>query len=118
MTLHVAPGATIAMATFDLPVPRTGKWSVTPRIMRRGGPGHAKLRLVPLGRPADAKDARLVWEWGDGELGASPTRDLCADLPPLETSRGIALDQAGARWELTATGGDVSFDQTILRAAR
>jgi hypothetical protein len=86
--------------------------------MRRGGPGHAKLLLVPEGRPPTEDDAKLVWEWRDDEGGAKPGHDVCTDLPPLETTRGTALDATGAHWVLTATGGDVSLDQTTLRATR
>jgi hypothetical protein len=118
LTLHPEPGAKDAHVVLELPVPRTGKWIVLPRVMRRGGPGHASLRLVPLGRAPLPGDARLVWEWDDDESGARSPHDTCAELPPLETARGVLLDATGARWELTATGGDVSLDATTLKPAR
>ncbi len=122
LTLHVEPGAPGAEAqastTIELPVPRTGKWIVQPHILRRGGPGQARLRLVPHGRAALPSDAKLVWEWKDADGGAKPGHDTCAELPAMETAHGVELDAAGAVWELTATGGDVSLDQTTLRATR
>ncbi len=124
LTLHPEPradgtltGAT-ARAEIELPVPRTGKWAVTPRVMRRGGPGKATLRLVPLGRPLTDADAKLVWQWRDDELGAKPGKDVCADLPTMETVHGVPLEVTGARLVLEATDGDVSIDQTSLRAGR
>jgi len=123
LTLHVLSGAPSvparsAVATIDLPVPRTGKWIVLPRILRRGGPGHATLRLIPRGRPLTPSDASLTWEWDDKLVGAETPTDTCKELPPLETAHGVELDAAGAVWELTATGGDVTLDQTTLKAAR
>lgn len=118
LTLHSEPGGAPAHATLELPVPRTGKWVVVPRVMRRGGKGHATLRLIASGRAPLPSDAKLVWEWNDGDSGAAPGKDVCAELPALETARGVELDVAGAEWELTATDGDVSLDQTTLKATR
>ncbi len=106
------------VVTIDLPVPRKGKWIVLPRVLRRGGPGHGKLRLIPRGRTAVPSDAKLVWEWKDDEGGAKPGHDVCTELPALETAHGVDLDEVGADLELTATGGDVSLDQTTLKATR
>lgn len=118
LTLHPSPATGAAVATIDLPVPRTGKWTVTPRVLYRGGKGHGTLRLIPRGRPPFPSDAHLVWEWNDDEGGSSPGHDACVDLPPLATAAGVDLDAAGAVWELTATSGDVTLDQTTLRARR
>ena len=120
LTLHPQPGLE-ARAVLEVPVPRTGKWVVLPRILRRGGPGHGKLRLVPLGRAPVPSDAKLVWDWDDTDPTSKPgqpPRDTCAELPALETSRGVDLDVTGAEWELTATGGDVSLDDTTLKSTR
>ncbi len=125
LTLHPAPGpdgtlaGVTARAEIELPVPRTGKWAVTPRVMRRGGPGKGTLRLVPLGRALTDADAKLVWQWRDDELAAKPGgKDVCADLPTMETVHGVPLDVTGARLVLEATDGEVSLDQMSLRAGR
>jgi hypothetical protein len=117
LTVHPQLGLE-AHVTIELPVPRTGKWIVLPRVMRRGGPGHARLRLIPLGRAPVPGDEKLVWEWNDDDAGAKPDHDVCTELPPLETARGVSLDLTGARWELSATGGDVSLDETTLKPGR
>jgi hypothetical protein len=122
LTLHIDPDAAkstngrSAFVTIELPVARTGKWTVTPRVFRRGGPGHAKLRLIPRGRAPLPSDEKLIWEWNDNDGGTMAGHDTCIDLPPLATAEGVALDVTGATWELTATGGDVTLDQTTLRA--
>jgi hypothetical protein len=120
LTLHVDPTTPDGTATarIEVPVPRKGKWIVLPRVFRRGGHGRGKLRLIPRGRPPTPADAKLVWVWNDGDEGARSWRDTCLELPPLETARGIELDVSGAEWEFTATGGDVSLDQTTLKATR
>jgi hypothetical protein len=118
LTLHPTGPEARAMTTIELPVPRTGKWSVEPRVMQRGGGGRGRLELVPRGRASRPADARLVWEWRDDGGGATPGHDVCLDLPPLETVRGLDLDMAGAEWKLTAVGGDVSLDETALRWVR
>jgi hypothetical protein len=118
LTLHLEPGMGDAHVTFELPVPHTGKWVVLPRVMRRGGAGHARLQLIPLGRAPVSSDARLVWEWDDRDPRARPGQDTCADLPALETEHGVELDATGARWELTASGGDVTIDGTTLKPTR
>jgi hypothetical protein len=109
-----------ASTTLELPVPRDGRWLVTPRIMRRGGNGKGTIRILPL-RPdhtASADDAMLVWDWSDagppGTAGGS-----CVDLPAREVSL-VKSDggRGGARLVLTATGGDVTFDRTILKWLR
>jgi hypothetical protein len=117
LTLHVT-GASAASARFDMPVPRTARWVVTPRVMARGGPGRGRLELVPRGRAPVASDARLVWEWDDRFGGATEGHDVCAELPQKEMPVGVDLDVQGADWVLTATGGDVSLDETIVRLAR
>jgi hypothetical protein len=116
LTLHTA--GIEASASLAVPVPRTGKWLVTPRVMRRGGPGRGTLRLLSHGRSAMPEDAKLVWDWADSDAGARPGKDLCVDLPAKEVFLGADLDQSGAEWVLTATGGDVTLDQTSLRATR
>jgi len=123
LTLH-ASGSGPASATFELPVARDGRWLVTPRVVRTGTKGRAKLRLEVLGRPPLPEDDKLVWEWGDDE-GANPkgARETCTDLVPHETTllAGVpagaagARANAGARWILVSTGGNVTVDRTTMR---
>jgi hypothetical protein len=122
LTLHPGPGHAApvegpeARVTFDLPVPRAGRWLVQPRVLRRGGRGHGRLRLLPRGRPVRASDPALDWEWDDLDI---TSKDACLDLPAPEGARaGVELDVAGAEWELTASAGDVSVDLTTLKASR
>ncbi len=117
LTLHAGQDGE-AHATLDVPVPRTGKWSVQPRALARGGPGHGRLQLIPKGRAPLPADAALVWEWKDSERGATAEHDVCMDLAIAPTGPGVDLDFAGAEWLFTATGGDVSLDATMLRNVR
>ena len=55
LTLHPS-GSGPASATFELPVARDGRWLVTPRVVRTGTKGRAKLRLEVLGRPPLPED--------------------------------------------------------------
>ena len=120
LTLHPTTGATGgAHATLELPVPRTGKWIVTPRVMRRGGAGRGTLQLISHGRSTDAGDAKLIWEWKDDDGGTQPGKDSCIELPPKEAFHGVDLDATPApNGCSTATGGDVTIDQTIAQAGR
>jgi hypothetical protein len=109
-------GTDRATATIDLPVASTGRWLVTPRIIRTNGSGHGSLRLVPVGRAASPDDDKLVWEWADGEAtGEAVPHETCAELVPRETVLLGGIPGTGARWILTATGGDVSLDRTTLK---
>ena len=66
-----------------------------------------------------AASEKWVWEWQDDQSGATPGHDVCTDAQPSsEAARGVELDLAGAEWELTAVGGDVTIDQTTLRSTR
>ncbi len=113
LTVHVEPGRT-ARVRIELPVPRTGRWGVVPRVLRLGGPGHGVLRLVRHGPGVPGEVP--VWEWNDADGDASAGKPTCADV---EARAGpVDLDFSGAEWELTATGGDVSLDATTLRAGR
>jgi hypothetical protein len=118
LTVHVDKEAKAAVVTIDLPVPRSGKWVVLPRVFRTGSPGHASLRLIPGERPLLPSDPKILWEWNDDDAGAKPGHETCIELPPLSTAHGTPLDPRGARLELTATGGDVSLDEVTLKAAR
>jgi hypothetical protein len=121
LTLHGAgagAGRGKASARIEVPVPRRGKWVVTPRVLFRGGAGRGSLRLIPRGRAPAPGDEKLVWQWSDSDSRATPAHDACLDLPPPPGVAGVDLDVAGAEWELTAEGGEVSLDQTILRATR
>jgi len=118
LELHPTSAAT-ASATIELPVFRSGRWLVTPRIVRTGGRGKGTLRLVPMGRPALPEDARLVWDWEDeAPAGARTPRETCIDLAPREAPLLAEGPGAGARWVLTATGGTVALDRTMLRFLR
>jgi hypothetical protein len=115
LALHVAAGAT-ASVTIELPIPKDGRWLVTPRVIRTGGPGRATLRLEPRGRLPYPDDEKLVWSWVDEEAsGTKVPRETCQDLVPRETPLvGNGLG-AGARWVLTATGGTVTLDRTTIK---
>ncbi len=54
MTLVAYPEAGEASITMELPVPRDGRWLVTPRIIRRGAAGKGTLKVV-LSRAGDAR---------------------------------------------------------------
>jgi hypothetical protein len=105
--------------TIELPVPKDGRWLVTPRIVRTGDHARGTLRLEVLGRPPVPEDDKLVWEWADGEGtgGIPPTGPpaTCAELTPREVALLAGGPGTGARWVLTATGGDVSLDRTTMR---
>jgi hypothetical protein len=105
-----------ASVTIDVPVLTSGRWLVTPRIVRTEQGGHGTLRLVPMGRPPAPDDDRLVWEWSDGQptSGAAP-HETCAELVPRETILIGELPATGARWVMTATGGSVTLDRTTLK---
>jgi hypothetical protein len=100
LTVHPVPETGTSSATIELPAPRAGSWLVTPRVMRRGGHGKGKLRLLAKGQTP------LEWTWNDGDA-----RDACNDLPPQEAP----LSLEGARLEVTAAGGAVALDRTNLR---
>ncbi len=120
MTLRPTPEAGEASITMELPVPRDGRWLVTPRIIRRGGPGKGTLKVV-LPAPATPDPARaeeeskLVWTWNDLD-----GHDSCTDMPPHEAALTLASGAVpgGARLLLTATGGRVSLDRVNLRWAK
>jgi hypothetical protein len=117
LTLHPVGGA--ATATIDVPVASSGRWLVTPRVVRTHGSGRGTLRLVPTGRPAAPDDDKLVWEWSDAEApGQRQPRETCVELVPHEVALVGAKPGDGARWVITATGGDVTLDRTTLKLLR
>jgi hypothetical protein len=113
LTLHPSEGEN-ASVTMDLPVPKDGRWLVTPRVIRSGGHGKATLRLVVEGRLALPEDDKLVWEWFDNDATSASGPPTCAELTPHETTLLVGPN-ARASWVLTATGGSVSLDRTTLR---
>jgi hypothetical protein len=115
LELHPSSAAT-AIATIELPVAKSGRWLVTPRIVRTGGHGRGTLRLVPMGRAPLLDDAKLVWDWiDDMPTGQRTARETCVDLVPREAQLLAEAPARGARWVLTATGGTVALDRTTLR---
>jgi hypothetical protein len=120
LQLHPS-GDVTASATIELPIARSGRWLVTPRIVRTGGHGRGTLRLVPMGRAPLPSDAKLVWDWMDDELRlgrAPPPFGSCTELMPREAQLLAEAPGAGARWVLTATGGPVTLDETTLKFFR
>jgi hypothetical protein len=119
LELHPSSDA-MATATIELPVPKGGRWLVTPGIVRTGGHGRGTLRLVPMGRAPLPDDAKLVWDWADEPTLSGPRtpRDTCMDLVPREAQLLAEAPGAGARWVLTATNGTVAFDRSIMRLLR
>ena len=133
LTLHTAgPGK--ASVTFELPVPKDGRWLITPRVIRSGGHGKATLRLVVQGRPPLPEDDKLVWEWFDSDATLPTGPPTCSELMPREATLLVqsptvpAPDARApdahaanethsitAKWVLTATDGSVSLDRTTLR---
>ena len=83
----------------------------------QGGPGAGPAAA----RPARARRAPLRCEAGVGVEGRRRRGEAGARHVPSsrdgDRPRGGA-GCGGAEWELTATGGDVSLDQTTLRATR
>ncbi len=99
--------APTAKATVELPLPpqlrRT--WLVIPRVFERGTGAEGVIELEP--KVGDAPLAR--WTWKD--TAAAPS---CIDLAatPVE----LEGDHGRAWLVVTASGGPVSVDRTILRA--
>jgi hypothetical protein len=115
MTLRPSPEPGEASVTMDLPVPRDGRWTVTPRILRRGGAGKGTLTIVlppsALADPARKEEAsKLTWSWNDQD-----GHDACTEMPPHETA---LLLSEGAKLVLTAKGGRVSLDRVSMRWAK
>lgn len=115
LTLHPLPITAHASVTIELPVPRDGRWLITPRIIRRAGRGKATLWLRAAdeskGDPAIvAEDATFQWAWSDAD-----GKDSCSDAAPHEASLQTA---SGARLVLSATAGDVTLDRVNLRWLR
>jgi hypothetical protein len=117
LTLHTNDQA---IATIELPVPRDGRWLVTPRLMRRGGAGRATLQLVPIREgPRQDEDSKIVWEWEDSDRGLPSPNNACVDLPPHEVSLAKSNPSiGGARLVLSAQGGDVTLDRTTMKWLR
>jgi hypothetical protein len=111
LTLHDS-GSQAATVELELPVPKDGRWLITPRIVRLGGHGRATLRLVVTGRAPLPEDSKLVWDWLDGDATSPRAPPTCAELTPRETT---LVASGTARWTLSATGGDVTLDRTTLR---
>jgi hypothetical protein len=95
---------------IELPVPHgptppeRRTWQVVPHVLDRGGHGSGTLELV-----ASLGGAPLArWTWT--ESGRSPR---CFDLPnqPVE----LGGDRTHAWWILTAQGGSVALDRTVVR---
>jgi hypothetical protein len=100
-----------ASLTLELPVPTapiaapSRIWTVTPRIYELGRPAEGSLDVV-LDSPANAPLAH--WSWTDE--GKGPT---CRDLAAAVVDLGRAPTKA---WLiLTARGGEVALDRTLLR---
>jgi hypothetical protein len=96
--------------TLELPVPRGAAppdrrmWQVIPRVLDRGGHGSGTLELVTvLGAVPVAR-----WTWT--ETAKSPR---CFDL----SSQAVELggDRTHAWWIVTASGGPVALDRTVVR---
>jgi hypothetical protein len=105
----VAVGAETSV-TIELPVPRGATppdrrtWQVIPRVLDRGGGGSGTLELVSSpGAPPVAR-----WAWT--ESAKSPR---CVDLPAQAVELGG--ERSHAWWVLTARGGPVALDRTIVR---
>jgi hypothetical protein len=112
MTLRPTPESGEATVVIELPVPRDGRWLVTPRIVRRGGPGKGTLKVVlpppDVPDPARAEeDAKLLWTWNDQD-----GHDSCTDVGPHEAVLTVA---GGARLALSAKGGRVTLDRVNIR---
>jgi hypothetical protein len=112
ITLRPTPESGEASVTIELPVPRDGRWLVTPRIVRRGGAGKATLKVVlpPPAVPDPTRaeeDAKLLWTWNDQD-----GHDSCTDVGPHEAVLTVA---GGARLVLTTKGGRATLDRVNLR---
>jgi hypothetical protein len=101
-----------ATMTLELPVPRgsaaapTRSWTITPRVLQRGGPGTGDLALVTtLGGPPLAQ-----WTWADTGHGAPTGSELPAKVVDL------GGDRTQAWLVVTARGGAVALDRTTLRS--
>jgi hypothetical protein len=101
-----------ATMTLELPVPRGSvpaparSWTVTPRVLQRGGPGTGDLALVttPGGPPL------AQWTWADTGHGTGLSNDLPAKVVEL------GGDRTQAWLVVTARGGAVALDRTTLRS--
>ncbi len=100
-----------ASLTLELPVPGapmggpSRNWTVTPRVYELGRPAEGSLDVV-LASPANPPLAH--WSWTDQGKGPS-----CRDLAAAVVELGRAPTKA---WLiLSARGGEVALDRTLLR---
>jgi hypothetical protein len=83
-------------------------WVVTPRVFEHGTTGaHGTLTLAVTAAFGGEPLAR--WEWTDTARGPS-----CVDLAPATVELGG--DRPRAWLVVTAQGGAVAVDRTVLRA--
>jgi hypothetical protein len=113
----VRGGGGDATAVVELPVPHssspptTRTWVVTPRVVERGLGAQGTIALVTrLGDERDQRDEPIArWAWTDAAHGPS-----CVDLTP--TTVELGGDRVRAWLVVTAHGGAVAVDRTVLRA--
>ncbi len=103
-------GSGVSSLTLELPVPATAAagptriWTVTPRVYETGTSAEGSLDVILS--PGDPPVAH--WSWRDDVKGPS-----CRDLPAAAVELGRA--PAKAWLVLTARGGQVALDRTLLR---
>jgi len=89
------------------PTPQARSWTVTPRVLSRGGAGRGtlELRTEPDGPPL------ATWTWSDGGVRVA----TCNELParPVE----LGGERSRAWLVVRAEGGSVALDKTTLRPA-
>jgi hypothetical protein len=104
LTLTPAPREGRATATLELPIPRDGKWSVTPRVLVPDPEARGAVYVLTDPK-APLSTASALWRM----TGAQPG---CLELEPREMS----LRGKRAYLVVEAEAGRVMLDRTTLRA--
>lgn len=108
LALRPEPEGTSADATIELPVPRRGKFRVTPRILPRGAKANGEIVAY------DAKGATAArWAWGTA-AGETAARDLPSEVATFEGD----VDHTAGRLVLHVEGGPIALDKVTLKEER
>lgn len=93
--LDLVPTTASGTVTIALPVPRTDRWRIVPRLLRRPGDGSGKLTIGSVG-----------WSIGPSEA----VEITCVELDPTD----LELKEGEIPVILEAYGGPVALDRIVL----